>query len=152
MKDQYGEYIKLKTLPIGTKFWVRNGYWDGEIVEQNGVKCLHCIGHFVRPITDNEELAINITSGSLQSYVKKPKVVQAIQWTGKNYNDIRDFCGVHPRGHGHCWYSVDDINYVGTLEGDHIASIGDYIIRGIKGEFYPCKEDIFNETYEKVEG
>ena len=38
-----------------------------------------------------------------------------------------------------------------TLEGEMIASIRDYIIRGIKGEYYPCKPDIFEATYEKVE-
>ena len=38
-----------------------------------------------------------------------------------------------------------------TLEGDHIASVGDYIIKGIKGEIYPCKPDIFEKTYEEVE-
>ena len=38
-----------------------------------------------------------------------------------------------------------------TLEGEHLANIGDYIIRGVHGEFYPCKPDIFRETYEKVE-
>jgi hypothetical protein len=38
-----------------------------------------------------------------------------------------------------------------TLEGEHTASIGDYIIRGVKGEFYPCKPDIFMATYEEVE-
>lgn len=37
-----------------------------------------------------------------------------------------------------------------TLEGDHIADFDDYIIKGVKGEFYPCKPDIFEETYEKV--
>lgn len=37
-----------------------------------------------------------------------------------------------------------------TLEGDHETSVGDYIIKGIKGEFYPCKPDIFEATYEKV--
>ena len=37
-----------------------------------------------------------------------------------------------------------------TLEGDMIASIGDYIIKGVNGEFYPCKPDIFEKTYEKV--
>ncbi len=37
-----------------------------------------------------------------------------------------------------------------TLEGDHVASIGDYIIEGVNGEFYPCKPDIFNKTYEPV--
>lgn len=37
-----------------------------------------------------------------------------------------------------------------TLEGDHVARVGDYIIRGIKGELYPCKPDIFEQTYEVV--
>lgn len=40
---------------------------------------------------------------------------------------------------------------ISTLEGTMIASNGDYIIRGIKGEIYPCKPDIFKATYEKVE-
>ena len=37
-----------------------------------------------------------------------------------------------------------------TLEGDHEASVGDYIIKGVQGEFYPCKPDIFKQTYEKI--
>jgi hypothetical protein len=37
-----------------------------------------------------------------------------------------------------------------TLEGEHIATIGDYIIKGVSGEFYPCKPDIFEQTYEMV--
>lgn len=41
--------------------------------------------------------------------------------------------------------------YIKTLEGDHHASVGDYIIRGVAGEFYPCKPDIFARTYEAVE-
>ena len=39
-----------------------------------------------------------------------------------------------------------------TLEGEHLASIGDYIIKGVKGEFYPCKPDIFEQTYEELKG
>jgi len=38
-----------------------------------------------------------------------------------------------------------------TLEGDHVASVGDWIIQGVRGEFYPCKPDIFEATYEPVE-
>jgi hypothetical protein len=38
-----------------------------------------------------------------------------------------------------------------TLEGDHTASLGDFIIKGVAGEFYPCKPDIFERTYEKAE-
>lgn len=40
---------------------------------------------------------------------------------------------------------------ISTLEGDMVANEGDYIIKGVKGELYPCKPDIFEETYEKVE-
>lgn len=39
-----------------------------------------------------------------------------------------------------------------TLEGDHLANDGDWIIQGVKGELYPCKPDIFEITYERVEG
>ena len=85
-------------------------------------------------------------------YRKKPVVIEAIQWVGNNYAEIREFCGKHPQGHGHCWYSVDNKNYVGTLEGEMEASKGDYIIKGVNGEFYPCKPDIFEKTYELVEG
>lgn len=42
-------------------------------------------------------------------------------------------------------------HYIETLEGAHIVSFGDFIIEGIKGEFYPCKPDIFEATYERVE-
>lgn len=83
-------------------------------------------------------------------YRKKPVVIEAIQWNGKNYAEIREFCGTHPQGHGHCWYSVDDKEYVSTLEGEMRASIGDYIIKGVNGEFYPRKPDIFEKTYEEV--
>ena len=40
--------------------------------------------------------------------------------------------------------------YIKTLEGDMFAPIGSYIIKGVNGEFYPCREDIFEKTYEEV--
>ena len=49
--------------------------------------------------------------------------------------------------------TIDDVKggfYIPTLEGDMKASIGDYIIKGVNGEFYPCKPDIFDKTYEEV--
>lgn len=51
--------------------------------------------------------------------------------------------------------TIDDVKdkggfYIPTLEGDMKANIGDYIIKGINGEFYPCKPDIFDKTYEEV--
>lgn len=78
-------------------------------------------------------------------YKKIPVVVEAIQYTGGNYDEICDFIGEK---------LSDDIYkrlWIPTLEGYVKASVGDYIIKGIRGEFYPCKGDIFFETYEKIE-
>ena len=91
-------------------------------------------------------------------YRKKPVVIEAVQWTGKNHREMYDFLEGKPDGYieafGKNFYIDHDKVYGGliikTLEGEHIASIGDYIIKGVQGEFYPCKPDIFEQTYEKV--
>lgn len=77
-------------------------------------------------------------------YRKKPVVIEAVQHTGGNHPAI-DFISEG------LYYFQNCELYIKTLEGDHHASVGDYIIKGIKGEFYPCKPDIFEATYEKVE-
>ncbi len=74
---------------------------------------------------------------------KKPVVIDAIQWMG-HISDIE--------------YFIDSIDYyvrgkslfIPTLEGDMETSIGDWIIRGVVGEFYPCKNNVFVATYDKV--
>lgn len=76
---------------------------------------------------------------------KKPVVIEAIQWTGGNAVTLLDWIGPHARQEGATLI-------IATLEGDHEASLGDWIIKGVKGEFYPCKPDIFTATYEPVEG
>jgi len=79
----------------------------------------------------------------VQKYIKKPVVIEAIQFTGRNSAEIHEFCGdkvLEPVG--------QEYLEVVTLEGNHIANPGDFIIKGVKGEFYPCKPDIFNLTYE----
>lgn len=83
-------------------------------------------------------------------YVKKPVVIEAIKFTRYNWPEVCEFTKgtasqmVTERcPDGKCWCTID------TLEGDHIAMEGDYIIKGAKGEFYPCKPDIFEETYEE---
>lgn len=82
----------------------------------------------------------------IKKYRKKPVVIEAIQWNGSNVFEIwNDFEDIPIR------LKEEGTLLISTLEGDHIASIGDYIIKGIKGEFYPCKPDIFEETYEEVE-
>ena len=79
-------------------------------------------------------------------YHKKPVVVEALQWTGMNEADIYRFTN------GEVHYCANDCRMiVPTLEGDMEASVGDYIIKGVNGEFYPCKPDIFAKTYEEVE-
>ena len=88
-------------------------------------------------------------------YIKKPVIVEAIMWTGDNQEEINKFC-TNPNSTCKAYYHdiYNDGNYVlkiRTLEGDHIANIGDYIIKGIKGEFYPCKPDIFELTYDKLD-
>lgn len=76
-------------------------------------------------------------------YVKKPIEIEAIQWSGANYVEISNFCDK-------CYIAHGELS-IQTLEGTLKAEIGDFIIKGIKGEFYPCKEDIFNLTYDLVE-
>lgn len=79
----------------------------------------------------------------IRKYRKKPIVISAIQWKGNNRSEIIDFVGNS---------AVFDRTglYIITLAGEMFASIGDYIIRGVDGEFYPCKSDIFRKTYELV--
>lgn len=89
-------------------------------------------------------------------YRKKPVVIEAIQWTGLNLEEIKAFVG------GSLIYDIVDTAWevgkgrphvfmkIKTLEGDMTASEGDYIIKGLRGEFYPCKPDIFKKTYEVV--
>ena len=78
----------------------------------------------------------------IMKYRKKPVEIDAIQWTGDNKLEIFDFCNMS--------YITDQELRIQTLEGSMIASVGDYIIKGVMGEFYPCKPDIFEMTYEKI--
>lgn len=75
---------------------------------------------------------------------KKPVVIEAIQWIGF-WDDLGPFKSYAS------FHLSDGVLKIRTLEGDMIASIGDWIIRGVKGEYYPCKPDIFEATYEAIE-
>jgi len=89
-------------------------------------------------------------------YRKRPVVIDALVWTGDNLQEIINFTGWHESARSKwTWDEYCEIVKVYglkifTLEGSHKASIGDYIIRGVQGEFYPCKPDIFKSTYEEV--
>jgi len=83
-------------------------------------------------------------------YRKKPVVIDAWQWSGSNVREAREFCETN----GLPAWHVGGMNgksglIIPTLEGDHLAEKGDFIIRGVNGEYYPCKPDIFAKTYEK---
>jgi hypothetical protein len=84
-------------------------------------------------------------------YTKKPVTIDAIQWTGTNHKEVADFCTNSYFFHTETDNSLTKILYIETLEGSLKAQEGDYIIKGIKGEFYPCKPDIFELTYTKNE-
>lgn len=77
-------------------------------------------------------------------YRKKPIVVEARQFLPESSEGIARWVHYHK---GQC--RIEDAQVViVTLEGEMRADAGDYIIRGVKGEFYPCKRDIFEEIYE----
>ena len=78
---------------------------------------------------------------------KKPVVIEAVQWTGNNLTDVIVLgCGNELEQE-----LCSDKLVIKTLEGDMTADNGDWIIKGVKGEFYPIKNDIFLQTYERVE-
>jgi len=78
-------------------------------------------------------------------YVKKPVIIEAVIWTGDNDTEVLEFCR-------DCFtYEKNNqkVLSIATLEGVMNASHGDYIIKGVKDEFYACKPDIFLLTYDK---
>lgn len=80
----------------------------------------------------------------MPKFVKKPVVIDAMQWTGDNYSDIAEFVNDGSLNR------IGELIYIVTLEWTMIAHPGDWIIRGIHGEYYPCKNDIFIATYDSI--
>lgn len=86
-------------------------------------------------------------------FKKKPVIIEAIQWKGTNESlaQIREFMKPnYPAIPKLPDETPKPILIIQTLEGNHEAKVNDWIIRGVKGEFYPCKPDIFEQTYELV--
>ena len=84
----------------------------------------------------------------MTKYIKKPVVLEAMELTHipNNQQEIIDW------GKGKIRKGLDGGLIIETLEGNMVANSGAYIIRGIQGEFYPCKSDIFEQTYSVYEG
>ena len=87
----------------------------------------------------------------MPKFRKKPVVIEARKLTNDSVFDIISWCneGLHPQAQAIAMHSLGGIT-IRTLEGDHYANFGDFIIKGVHGEFYPCKPDIFEKTYEPV--
>ena len=87
---------------------------------------------------------------------KKPVVIEATQWGGFNKQIvIKEITPFDPYGDNalvcqHCGKAMLEHGNIPTLEGHHIVCPNDWIITGVKGEKYPCKPDIFEQTYENV--
>ncbi|HBZ6635229.1 hypothetical protein NE172_02045 [Clostridium botulinum] len=80
----------------------------------------------------------------MMKYRKKPVIIEAVQFTGNNTLEVIEFIGQQD-------LSIDsNAVLIPTLEGTMRADINDFIIKGVNGEFYPCKPYIFEKTYEVV--
>ncbi len=96
----------------------------------------------------------------MSRYRKKPVVIEAVQLRWSTWSEMCDHLGDIIGPHNESCRTVDECNddcgetapfmelTIPTLEGDHLARHGDWIIKGVEGEFYPCRPDIFEKTYE----
>lgn len=92
----------------------------------------------------------------MPKFRKKPVEIEAMQLTADSYIAVVDWLNRHAAAANGILYKekaseASSFIIIHTLEGDHKAQIGDWVIKGIKGEFYPCKPDIFEATYELQE-
>lgn len=81
----------------------------------------------------------------MAKYRKKPIIIEALQYDGYNQKEIYVFA------RGYAFIKPSEQLVINTLEGEMLVSINDYVIKGVNGEFYPCKPDIFDKSYEVVE-
>ena len=85
----------------------------------------------------------------VKKYKTKPCEIEAIKWTSDNFEEIAKFTNY--KAYMELMYSsMKEELIIKTLEGDMMATVGDYIIKGLRGEFYPCKPDVFHKKYEEI--
>ena len=87
--------------------------------------------------------------GESMKFRKLSVIIDAVKFTGRNRYAIEKFMKVDSIGYS-VWEGGLVKLHISTLEGVHEVSPGDWVIRGVKGEYYACKPDIFKLTYEKV--
>jgi len=86
----------------------------------------------------------------VRKFRKKPIIIEAIQYDGQDIENLKEFFGDFKDWKYDHTDGVRNRILIKTLEGDHYGLRKDWIIKGVKGEFYPCKPDIFQQTYEEV--
>ena len=86
----------------------------------------------------------------IKKYRKKPVVIEAIKYDSTDVTPCEIIEWTEASKTPAYYKPEVDQLWISTLEGDHLISVGDYVIKGIEGEFYPCKPSIFEATYEKV--
>lgn len=86
----------------------------------------------------------------MPKFRKKPVEIEAMRWTGENQFQLMQWAeGLDTRAH---WRFDGPQLFIKTLEGEMLASPGDMVICGVKGEFYPCKMPVFEASYDAVTG
>ena len=108
----------------------------------------------MQTILEGEEQKANSGGGVSYSenagnFRKKPVTIEAMKFTNETKDQV--FNWITCNRYADFNLAKEPILRIETLEGEHRADLGDWIIKGVKGEFYPCKPDIFEMTYEKVE-
>ena len=106
----------------------------------------------VKTMIDEMNEKANAPTTGVQWYRKKPVAVRALQWTGYNEKEMREFAGDNFKIFPVC--SIKETKtclQIATLEGAMIADPGDFVIEGVEGEFYPCKPGILRKAYDLVE-
>ena len=83
------------------------------------------------------------------NYVKKPIWIKAVRWTGKNKQEIVDFCSINS-DNKKCFFT-DDYLWLKTKNGEKKCFVGDYVILGIEGEYYSVNTETFEKYYSKNE-
>lgn len=111
----------------------------------------------IQKLAEYEDKEVILRRSRFMRYKTKPIMIEAIKWTGLNLEEIKEFVGESLE------YDILDTAWevgkgaphilirIKTLEGVMNASVGDYIIKGLRGEFYPCKPDVFEKKYEVIE-
>lgn len=85
----------------------------------------------------------------MKNYKKRPIIIQAVKWEGNNFDEVQEL-DYNPSNRVRQSNVEEGKLLIVTLEGIMTATLGDWVVRGVEGELYPCKPSVFDSTYEDV--